>query len=360
MCDGRLFVGRIANPSKGFVGRIANPSYAFFRTTILVVAAACTVATPASAEDPAPPKRLDPAAWGSDHVGQPPPAYMTGDECLFCHRQIGPAWSDNRHQRTIRPALPDDPAIRLLRKLDSGGELAAQTRYLLGSRHATRFLRRSEKYGRLDLLSTSFVPRPDDGQLKHSDAPHWQADTFADRCAGCHTTAVDTPARAFSALSLDCFTCHGKVELDHTKDIRRVFLSSQSREPRHVTSICGQCHLRGGRSRSSGLPYPNAFVAGDNLFRDFQVDFSDRSLEALPAIDRHIYQNARDVAVFGRSAVTCLSCHDVHEQSSEKHQQLADEAICASCHLPGTDNTELREPWRPVNRQRAHSRVCDY
>ena len=46
-----------------------------------------------------------------------------------------------------------------------------------------------------------------------------------------------------------------------------------------VTSICAQCHVRTGKSRSTGLPYPNNFVAGDNLFRDFQVDFSDEALE---------------------------------------------------------------------------------
>ncbi len=27
-----------------------------------------------------------PAAPGNNHVGQPVPEYLTGDECLFCHR----------------------------------------------------------------------------------------------------------------------------------------------------------------------------------------------------------------------------------------------------------------------------------
>ncbi|MDP7204719.1 MAG: hypothetical protein QGH11_04065, partial [Pirellulaceae bacterium] len=46
----------------------------------------------------------DPAAWGSDHVGEAVPEYMTGDECLFCHRKkIGASWSKNPHQTTVRP-----------------------------------------------------------------------------------------------------------------------------------------------------------------------------------------------------------------------------------------------------------------
>jgi hypothetical protein len=36
-------------------------------------------------------KAADPAAWGTNHVGQPVPEYVHGDECLFCHRfNVGP------------------------------------------------------------------------------------------------------------------------------------------------------------------------------------------------------------------------------------------------------------------------------
>src|SRR5437867_3363684 len=29
-------------------------------------------------------------AWGSDHIGKPLPEFASGDECLFCHRDVGP------------------------------------------------------------------------------------------------------------------------------------------------------------------------------------------------------------------------------------------------------------------------------
>jgi hypothetical protein len=32
---------------------------------------------------------------------------------------------------------------------------------------------------------------------------------------------------------------------------------------RAITSICAQCHVRYGKSRSTGLPYRNTFIAGD-------------------------------------------------------------------------------------------------
>ncbi len=323
--------------------------------------------------DRAKPRRVDLAAWGSDHVGKPFPSYLTGDECLFCHRKIGPTWGNNRHQLTIRPASPDDPAVALLRQLPEGKEIVAETRYLMGSRRITRFLRRSKDYGKLDILSTSFVPKQQGssdaqkaqtlqsvGELRDSDSPAWDKKTFGDRCAGCHTTAVNRSARAFSALSLDCFVCHGDVPLDHTKDVSRVFLSSKNMEPRQVVSICGQCHLRGGKTKSSGLPYPNKFVSGDNLFRDFHVDFSEAAIQRLPAVDQHIFLSARDVAVFGQSAMNCLVCHNVHGQNTEKHQQLENHTLCSSCHIPGTNNTTLRGVLLPSKRLRTHSRVCDY
>src|ERR1700689_86922 len=42
--------------------------------------------------------------WG-DHVDAPLPEYVTGEECLFCHRDDwGNRWAKNYHQRTVRPA----------------------------------------------------------------------------------------------------------------------------------------------------------------------------------------------------------------------------------------------------------------
>ena len=356
-------------------------------TAALILAALCGGSfVLARAGDQATLRRIDPAAWGGDHVGKPMPAYVTGDECLFCHRKIGPAWRANRHQMTIRLADPDEQPLTLLRKIAKGDELVNEAKYLMGSRRVKRFLKRSKDYGKLEILSTFFVPKvghpktgtpktatpktanpktanrvPDeDGRLRNSDRPHWDQTVFGARCAGCHTTAVNTATEVFSAISTDCFACHGNVDLDHTDDVSRVLLSSQSRKPREVVSICGQCHLRGSKSKSSGLPYPNTFVAGDNLFRDFQVDFADTSIMALPVVDQHIFLNTRNVAIFDLSAVTCLTCHDVHDQSSEKHQQLEDTAICSSCHVPGTGNSTLRDAMLPLNRLRTHSRICDY
>lgn len=345
------------------------------RQSLLLMAAMFAVLASTFAEDGVERIRVDPAAWGDDHVGKPLQSYITGDECLFCHRTIGPTWPDNPHQRTIRPATSEELAIARLRQIANGNTLADETRYLMGAQQITRYLRRSKEYGKLEMLLTSFVPNQvlhsdgkqkkestNRGELRNGDNPMWDQKTFGDRCAGCHATAVNTEMRAFSALSIDCFACHGDVDLGHSTGASSVLLSSKSKNnnPRMIISVCGQCHLRGGQSKSSGLPYPNSFVAGDNLFRDFQVDFSEAAIEALSAVDEHIFHVAREVAVFDSSDMTCLTCHNVHQADGAKHQQLESSKICTVCHVPGTNNTRLRDEMLHENRHRSHSGVCDY
>jgi predicted CXXCH cytochrome family protein len=198
------------------------------------------------------------------------------------------------------------------------------------------------------------VVEPDSkhGQLLATDQPHWDRRQFGDRCAGCHASGADSSQRTFATLSLDCFVCHGDVPDRHTTKPSLVHLSPQHKDPAAVvTSICAQCHLRTGSSRSSGLPYSNHFVAGDNLFRDFRVDLGNGAIGKLNPADRHVQENVRDVVVLGQEAVTCLSCHDVHAQSSQKHQLLADSQLCRNCHETGTNK---------LIRYTIHSHTCGY
>lgn len=316
------------------------------------------------ADEPPKPLEFDPTEWGSDHIGQSFPDYMTGDECLFCHRSIGTGWGDNPHQLTIRPASPDDTAVEFLREQIPGNNIAAEAEYLLGSRRTVRFLKRPAEYGKLELLHTRFVPADivhgDAGELIGIQSPVWDAQLFAENCAGCHTTAVDSQTKAFSAISLDCFSCHGNVDLEHTDDVSKVLLSRSNRVPRQIVSICGQCHLRGGKSKSTGLPYPNTFVAGDNLFRDFLVDWSDEAIGSQPPVDQHIWHIARDIAIHGRSEMDCLSCHEVHEKTTERHQLLDKATVCSTCHVEDVDGFSLRGALLPANRTKTHSHVCAY
>jgi hypothetical protein len=296
-----------------------------------------------------PQKALNPAAWGANHVGQPVPEYIHGDECLFCHRNdIGPGWQKNAHGVTIRQG-EDAPELA---KLIEGQPFASQVEYFLGSRNRVRFLKK-EGYGKFALLNTQAVLGPDRQAPKWIDAekPAWDKERFALRCAGCHATGVDAASKTFSAFGLDCYTCHGVVSLEHTKDTSVIWLSKKRRDDaKAVTSICAQCHLRGARSRSTGLPYPNTFVAGDNLFQDLEVDFS--KADGFNPGDRHVWRNVREVVVQG-SDTTCLLCHRVHANSSSKHRLVLTGPICLECH-------NAAGPKKVVKKHAVSSAVCEY
>src|SRR5262249_15833435 len=159
---------------------------------------------------------------------------------------------------------------------------------------------------------------------KWNDAgrPAWDKEKFANRCAGCHTSAVDASTRSFSAFAVDCYACHGVVDLDHTTNISLAFLSKKRRnDALPITSICAQRHLPTGKLKATGSPYANNFVAGDNLFQDYQIDLSQADGQDLNAGDRHVFRNVRDVVLLGSEFPTCISCHEVHKHSSEKHRR---------------------------------------
>jgi hypothetical protein len=253
------------------------------------------------------------------------PRYVTGDECLFCHRvKVADTWEKNPHARTVRPR-------------DDGDPVPAEATFVLGAHPPQRGLKQ-DGYGKFDLLSPGKT---------------WDKQTFALCCAGCHTTAVDPQTHAFSTSSLDCYTCHGIAPENHPNDTSLIWFSKKhSKDPKQIVSICGQCHLRAGKAKSSGLPYPNNFVAGDNLFADFQIDFTKADDPKLNPADRHILRNVRDVVQNGGD-VACISCHKIHDDTSAKHRFVLTGPICLDCHNPDG-------PKKIVKQYSVHSDLCEY
>ena len=295
----------------------------------------------------------DPAGWGGNHVGKPIPEFVHGDECLFCHRNdVGITWQKNAHGVTVRQQ-EDAPELRaLIDKQEGLAIVKNQIEYFLGSRHRIRFLKK-DGYGKFDLLNTqaSINPNAQSETWTDLDKPTWDKDRFANRCAGCHATGIDGATKTFVAFGLDCYVCHGDVTVEHSKNTALILLSKKRRDDaRAITSICAQCHLRFGKSRSTGLPYPNTFIAGDNLFQDFEVDFS--KVADLNPADRHIADNVREVVVLNQLGVTCLTCHQLHANSA-KHHLVPKAPICADCHA-GTNYITERKNFV------AHSSLCEY
>lgn len=303
---------------------------------------------------------LDPSAWGSTHAGKSVPDFVRGDECLFCHRStVGVTWKATSHGAAVRHR-EDAPALAASLQADpSLARVAADVEYFLGSRNRVRLMKQTGagKFALLDARAeldgrggvTRWIP----------NTLSWDAERFANGCAGCHATGVDPATKTFSAFGLDCYSCHGDVSLDHTKDRSLVWWSAARRNERAfeavqpMTSICAQCHMRGGRSKSTGLPYPSTFIAGDNLFKDFSVEFARADDSALNPGDRHVFRNVRDVALHGADTPICTTCHRIHAQSSDRHRFLPRTAVCADCHQ--FEGTAVRTAPYVVN-----SPLCEY
>lgn len=302
-----------------------------------------------------PPKKLDPAGWGGNHVGKPVPEFIHGDECLFCHRNTtGSTWQQNAHGVTVRQTEDASELVAVLKSQPKLDAFASQIEYFLGSRHRVRFLKK-DGYGKFAMLDTQAVLNAEHKAERWEaiEKPTWNKEKFANSCVGCHSTGVDTATKAFSAFGLDCYTCHGSVDLNHGNDTSLILLSKKRRnDAKVITSICAQCHLRESKSRSTGLPYPNNFVAGDNLFQDLTVNWARAEDEKLNPGDRHIWRNVRDVAVNGDESITCLSCHQIHANTSIRHRRILRAPICSECHA--ADSFKNPKPYT------VHSGLCEY
>ncbi|MBL9124355.1 MAG: hypothetical protein JNG90_12040 [Planctomycetaceae bacterium] len=313
-------------------------------------------ASPVAAKAPDGRAPRDPAAWGSDHVDGEVPEFVEAGECLFCHRNdVGPTWSQtDRHSQTIRDKAVDSPPIEALAKDPALKPFADEATLVMGDRRQTRFLKRGERYGHLDLLSVGAGPsRGTRYRLNHTENPHWDAKTFGAQCAGCHTTGVDPETMSFSTVPIDCFACHGDSPLEHANDAKLMLLAKERHDPPEVvTSICASCHVRFGKSKTTERPYPTNFVPGDNLFRDFEVDWSRADDPHLNPADAHVLENVRDVALYGGQQ-TCLSCHEVHKRTTLAHRKLPETRYCRHCHEPGKPLTEHKS-------YEVHSERCQY
>lgn len=305
------------------------------------------------------PKKIDSAAWGSNHAGKPIPEFAHGDECLFCHRNtIGATWQNNAHGVAIR-YREDAPELReLLKDNPKLSSLAEEIEYFLGSRHRIRFLKK-DGYGKFAILNTQAILSAEKKVEKWeaSENPVWDKEKFANRCAGCHTTAVDSKTKTFGAFGLDCYACHGVINDNHGNDTSLALLSKKNRSSaKIITSLCAQCHLRESKSKTSGLPYANNFIAGDNLFQDLAVDWGKADDTALNPGDRHVWRNVRDVAINGDESITCLSCHQIHTDAGAnptiRHRRILRAPICSECHAADSFKNSIR--------YKVQSSLCEY
>jgi hypothetical protein len=219
---------------------------------------------------------LDPAAWGGDHVGQPVTQFTSGDECLFCHRDVGTTWSANRHGQTVRLAEPQSPTLAALTRQPALQGLAAEVELLLGAEPRS-LSQGSLDHGQLDLLTVEWVRTTASGKPPS-------------RTAGLGQPQIPIPARyshgrfgnsrSFGRL-VGMFRVPAKCQ--NMTSGRLVHLSPKRHDgPQSLLQSAANV-IPHGNGQSTGLPYPNLHRRRQPV-RDFQVICSSRlTTEIMPA-----------------------------------------------------------------------------
>lgn len=330
-----------------FYGVFSRASVAFFILAAIFIASLFS-----SAENKNAPA-LDPAAWGENHAGQPLPQIEEGGSCLFCHRgTVGIDWDTNRHNKTVRLFQEAEGDRIKLQDAGLGAALLDEIAYVVGDTRLHAYLKPSEGYGAADLLNVQYDLQA--GNVRKVKEMAWRKEAFNESCAGCHATGFDTTTKTYQALTLDCYTCHGQPEISHTANPEQALFNDIALPPPRVEmSICGSCHIRSGKSKSTGQPHANNYMPGDNLFQDLEVDWSDEAMAQLNPSDRHIMLNIREVVLYGNEAMACTTCHGIHKQTSLRHRKLQDERYCFICHTGSDSKSGIRS-------YEVHSEVCGY
>jgi hypothetical protein len=307
-------------------------------------------------------QKLDPAAWGGNHVGKPAPEFYGGDECLFCHRfTVGQVWQKDSHFRSVRGKFKDgkdSPEIVFLQSDKNGKKAIGQFDLILGFKRMIRLLSRNDEGG-FDLTPHGIL-KPGTEEQRYFDS-RWGhgyvGGSFTINCIGCHMTGVDQAKGLPFESFVGCEPCHGPHHPAHTNGttVFMRFAKKAKETPQMIASTCGSCHLRGGESKSTGRPYPNNFISGDNLFKDFNFDFGkadNPKLNPPNLMDMHIQRNIRDIVVNGQTDLTCLSCHKMHPSDTLTHRRRARTDYCFVCHQI--------EPFKDRKPYEVHSAVCEY
>jgi Cytochrome c554 and c-prime len=157
------------------------------------------------------------------------------------------------------------------------------------------------------------------------------------RCLECHTTYFHTlapPANRFETenfvLGIACEKCHGPGQA-HVARTQAHKPAGQSPDivnpaklpPQRQMDLCALCHAGPGTPRAPAF----AFTAGQDLSRYLSI--TDAAPDTPADVHGHQVQQLSSSRCFRSAAITCATCHDVHQQQRDTSVLSA---RCLTCH----------------------------
>ncbi len=262
------------------------------------------------------------------------PGYEGSEFCRACHPHQYDQWEGTLHATTVRS--PSESERQLLRGTLLCGEF--EPKYVLGQRHAKRFMLESDREEGLHvLLPCRYDVAPATWTNLHES--EWRGMVWERSCGACHTTGFSSEDLGYADIHVGCESCHGPASRHGTFKETAGMIAFGRTGGIDEVMICASCHLQGGRSRKSGLNFAHNYEAGDDLFADYDFDWAQLDAQGEDAenpIDVHQKIAIRDaVSPSGRMGdleLRCTSCHRSHTMEHSVHETLPRDEYCHLCH----------------------------
>jgi predicted CXXCH cytochrome family protein len=298
--------------------------------------------------------------------------YVGSQACMGCHASKYESWKKTGHATMLvevinSTKLPLDIAkapVQLRPELRKATYMVAGMFFLARDPATQHFKTLGAIYDRVE------------GAYK----PITQIFDWSTECAGCHVTNMDTPALTWSEAGVGCEACHGPGR-DHVVskgDPKKVVVTK-------AADGCGQCHagndrLTGAHLMADGTKWVVGYRPGMKLsdVPGIQVTPVDPAkLPPDPEVNHLRIYNMWEASKHGKSlshvidekragpecygchsaegfaarreyktidiagkasfhSLTCVTCHDSHENAVPHQLVMPGEKLCASCHANET------------------------
>jgi predicted CXXCH cytochrome family protein len=284
--------------------------------------------------------------------------YVGSAACRKCHEAIYARWSQSRMANVVRDPREHPDAV--IPDLSTGGALVNFTKediaFVYGSRWKQRYFKKTgDDYfvfpAQWDVTHKQWLP-----YFVANDkdwwAPLYPPDNFkrptGPLCDGCHSVGYDVATKQVAEWNVGCERCHGPGSEHVARPVADTILNPGRFDYVHATDSCIQCHSQ-GRPKTNPIEgryydWPVGFQVGANLADYWRLEehklgeasfthFADGT-----AHKNRMQGNDFVTSLMYARAVTCFSCHDPHGNDNPAMVRAPGNALCLTCHGPGTQN----------------------
>lgn len=168
-------------------------------------------------------------------------------------------------------------------------------------------------------------------------------------CLYCHTGHMENPKvhgfrHKITETAIGCERCHGPGELHvnlHLDDIEPLTdIDRTIVNPVHLSrelseAVCAQCHLNGDVQSTVRGRSPHDFRPGLPL-HEYRLEFRTAQSDADMRVAGHVEQLHGSLCYQKSGSLTCVTCHQPHEDLQPGERFTRHRSTCINCHLQQT------------------------